>query len=141
MQVKIWYGLFTSLLVVHCGGSPKPPQTPEPDVPTLSDLDTEEPIEAELEFDAEAANIVLARGARKAAHCASVVTDAVTGEGDIDVVFDGPKGRSVDVKIGVAFQGASEQALQCIKNAFLGEIIPPFSGTKSVNYKLKLGGE
>jgi hypothetical protein len=101
---------------------------------------TEEEIQAVmnegLEFDQEAAEIVLKRGARKVGSC--LKEGAPAAEGNITAVFNGPKGRIVDVELGYEFQDASEQGQQCIKNAFIGEIIPPFDGEKKVEWPIKI---
>src|SRR3954467_15963673 len=41
--------------------------------------------------------IALRRGGEKSANCASVVPDGPRGEGEVKVLFDGKKGRCVDV--------------------------------------------
>ena len=129
---------------MSCGGTTKTPEDPSEasdastTEPTLTETPTEEPDDDALEFDEKAAETVLKRSERKVKQCASVVTDMPTGEGDVEVVFDGPKGRVVEVKIGYAFSDASRQAKQCIKNAFIGEIIPPFTGQKTVTYSFTL---
>jgi hypothetical protein len=91
-----------------------------------------------LKFDEEAAEIVLERSRRKAVHCSSVAPETPQTEGEVYVTFDGPKGRSVEVKLSVDFQVGSDQGQQCIKNAFMGEYIPPFEGNKTITYKLDL---
>ena len=91
-----------------------------------------------LKFDEEAAEIVLERSRRKAVHCSSVAPETPQTEGEVYVTFDGPKGRSVEVKLSVDFQVGSDQGQRCIKNAFMGEYIPPFEGTKTITYKLDL---
>jgi len=80
--------------------------------------------------------IVLRRGAEKAANCATVVVDAPAGEGNVKVVFDGKKGRTVDVIVGPPFAGTSAES--CIKRSFIGEIILPFEGQREVPYTIKL---
>lgn len=70
--------------------------------------------------------VALRRGADKAAQCPSVVADAPTGSGEVQVTFDGVKGRAVDVEVGAPFGGTSAEA--CIKRAFVGEIVLPFDG-------------
>ena len=126
-----------------CSGQ-KPPASAEDvaaETPTLTDTSPEDDVEDEEEgssFDEEAVKIVLERSRRKAVNCASVAPDTPQTEGEIYIEFDGPKGRSVDVKLSVDFQVGSEQGQRCIKNAFLGEIIPPFEGKKTVTYRLDL---
>ena len=81
--------------------------------------------------------IALRRGGEKAANCAEVVPDAPRGEGEVEVVFDGQKGRVIEVTMGAPFAGTSAEA--CIKRAFVGEIVLPFAGDpKSVPYTIKL---
>jgi hypothetical protein len=81
--------------------------------------------------------VVLKRGGDKAARCPEVVPDAPTGEGEVQVVFDGQKGRVTDAVVGAPFAGTPIES--CIKRAFIGEIILPFTGEpKSVPYTVKL---
>ena len=105
---------------------------------TQADIDAME-ADAALSFDEESAQVVLKRGARKAQNCPST-TKAPTGEGEILAVFDGPKGRIVDVELPYLWMDTSEEAQACIKKAFIGEIIPPFEGTKKVPFELKISG-
>jgi len=80
--------------------------------------------------------IALRRGGDKAGNCSSVVPDAVRGEGEVKVTFDGKKGRAVDVQVGAPWAGTPAEA--CIKRAFVGEIIVPFEGELEVPYTVKL---
>jgi hypothetical protein len=81
--------------------------------------------------------IALRRGGDKSANCASVVPDSAKGEGEVKVTFDGKKGRAVDVAVGAPWAGTDAE--QCIKRAFIGEIIVPFEGQLEVPYTVKLG--
>jgi len=147
-----WVGLATIslLLLGGCAGKPKQvgdPKTPDgtepkgdveqtelggtvkdPDVPGLNGAN----------FDQEAADVLLKRGGRKAAECTKVVPGMPTGEFSVDVVFDGKKGKIVDVQLGAGLGGASDLGQQCVKNSFIGEFIQPFDGTKTVSYSLTL---
>jgi hypothetical protein len=76
------------------------------------------------------------RGARKVNDC--VKEGAVTGEGEITAIFDGPKGKIVDVELGYTFDDGSDRGKSCIKNAFIGEIIPPFEGKKEFPWTIKI---
>ena len=80
--------------------------------------------------------VALRRGGEKAANCAAVVIDAPAGEGSVKVVFDGKKGRCVDVNVGPPFAGTSAES--CIKRSFIGEIVLPFEGQREVPYTIKL---
>lgn len=81
--------------------------------------------------------VALKRGATKAANCADVVPDAPRGEGEVEVTFDGQKGKVTDTAVGAPFAGTAVES--CIKRSFIGEIIVPFSGDpKVVKYKVKL---
>jgi hypothetical protein len=81
--------------------------------------------------------IALRRGGDKASQCGSVVTDAKIGKGDVEVTFDGQKGRIVDVSVGAPWSGTPAEA--CIKRSFIGEIIMPFEGEpKAVPYTIEL---
>jgi hypothetical protein len=125
-------------------GDPRPPDEgsePEPEPAHFEGgevPDPEVPSGEGAEFDEEAAKVVLNRGAKKATECAKVNKDIPSGEGSVDVVFDGAKGRVVDVEVGGFFSSASENAQSCIKNAFIGEIIPPFAGNKTVPFTVKI---
>ncbi|MBI4704227.1 MAG: hypothetical protein HY744_24215 [Deltaproteobacteria bacterium] len=122
-----------------CGGTTTPVETPESPGETLTDVRGEQTEPDRLPFDDEAAQNVLRRGAKKAEQCAQVTPDATGGEGDVQVVFDGPKGKVVDVVLGPPFSGGPEQFAQCVRNAFLGEIIPPFDeAQKSVPYTVNI---
>jgi hypothetical protein len=80
--------------------------------------------------------IALRRGGEKAANCATVVPDAPRGEGKVKVLFDGKKGRCVDVTVGAPFAGTPVES--CIKRAFVGEFVVPFEGELEVPYTVKL---
>jgi hypothetical protein len=81
--------------------------------------------------------IALRRGGDKAANCAEVVSNAPTGEGEVKVVFDGQKGRVIDVLVGPPFAGTPAEA--CVKRSFIGEIVLPFDGEPlEVPYTVKL---
>ena len=117
------------------------PKTPDPaPQPTLGQsLTAPEPVLND--FDQVMGEMVLKRGARKAQNCAAAGSPPPKGTGLVDVVFDGTKGRIVDVKITESFGGASPEGLQCIRNAFVGEILPPFKGgMKVVPYSVELPG-
>jgi hypothetical protein len=70
--------------------------------------------------------VALRRGGDKAAQCPAVVPDSPTGTGDVQVLFDGVKGRAVDAEVGPPFSGTPVEA--CIKRAFVDEIVLPFDG-------------
>jgi hypothetical protein len=137
--------------LVGCGG-PKPKQVGDPktgddirqdDRGDVDQKELGEPADPDIatgegKFDEEAANICLNRGAKKAAECAKVNLDIPKGEGSVDVVFDGAKGRVVDVNLGSSYTSTSPLAQQCLKNAFIGEILPPFRGSKTVPFTFKI---
>jgi hypothetical protein len=144
MQTKLLAGV-ALVLMVGCGSSQKSSDIVEPgekEPPVwagTADVDDEEIDDGSLKFDEEAAKVVLKRGGRKAQNCPNVVPDTPLEESDIDVVFDGTKGRVVDVDLSTSsFSGASEQAQKCIKNSFIGEILPPFDGKKVMPFTLKI---
>lgn len=70
--------------------------------------------------------VALRRGSTKAGECPTVVKDAPLGKGEVQVVFDGKKGRAVDVIVGSPWSGHEVEG--CIKRAFIGEIVLPFDG-------------
>lgn len=112
---------------------------PPPPMPAMGSLPAPEP--TLNEFDEVMGDMILKRGARKAQQCATAGEKPPKGKGSVDVVFDGNKGRIVDVKITDTFGGASDDGLNCIRNAFVGEIVPPFKGgSKVVPYTLELPG-
>jgi hypothetical protein len=134
--------LVVGLALTACGGGKKKSKTADDDFgagdPGGAQISGARPPADDLPFDEEFANRILERGARKAQSCATTAGKPPRGEGEVEVVFDGPKGQVVDVIIGPAFQEASEQGQACLKNAFMGEIIPPFSGTKTVPFTISL---
>ena len=145
MHAWRWLGLgaLAWLALGACGG-PKPTQVgeakePGGEEPTKWESGGTEVPDPEVgagagKFDEEQAQVVLKRGARKAAECSKVIKDVPKGEGSVDVTFDGEKGQVSEVNVGPPFTSASEQAQQCIKNAFSGEFIPPFDGKKTVPF-------
>lgn len=81
--------------------------------------------------------VALKRGAEKAAQCVDVVPDSPRGDGEVQITFDGTKGRVTEAVPGAPFAGTSVES--CIRRAFVGEIILPFDGEpKVVNYGVKL---
>jgi hypothetical protein len=148
VQAKLWCAITAAAFLMSCGGDKKPARDPgdEPigGEPALDDTgsghgDVGEPDSDLPEFDEEAAKGVLVRSERKAQQCVAVVPDMPTGEGSVEVVFDGPKGRTVEVELGYPFSGGGDAAASCIKNAFLGEIIPPFKGgSRKVSHRFTL---
>lgn len=134
--------VFVSL--VGCGSSQTPAEEPsfmptKPSTVTESTPTTAEPSsEGKLTEDQEEQMIIaLKRGAEKAAQCVDVVPDSPRGEGEVQITFDGKKGRVTDAVPGAPFAGSSVEA--CIRRAFVGEIILPFDGEpKVVSYGVKL---
>lgn len=78
------------------------------------------------EFDEKSAQVVIERGKRKAINCSEVVPEGPRGEAEVQVVFDGAKGRVVDATVGAPFEGTDIG--KCVARAFIGEIVPPFDG-------------
>jgi hypothetical protein len=148
-------GLALSLVVVGCSGAPKQvgDENSWANSDSSSSRDTSEKYDTSSETtksrligeegglnedQTKQMEIALRRGGDKAANCAEVVAGAPTGEGDVEVVFDGQKGRVTDVTVGAPFAGTAVEA--CIRRSFVGEIVLPFDGEpKSVPYKVKLG--
>ena len=91
----------------------------------------------ELEFDEEMAQTMLKRSERKAQQCVAT-NNAPVGEYEIEVVWEGKKGKIIEVDLGYSFEGSSDLAKDCLKKAFIGEIIPPFSGKKTQSFTLTL---
>jgi hypothetical protein len=81
--------------------------------------------------------IALKRGGGKAVNCATVVENAPTGEGVVDVTFDGKIGKITEVEVNPPFKGTPVES--CIKRSFIGEYCLPFDGEpKVVKYTVKL---
>ncbi len=137
-------GCFT----LGCGAPPKPAEDPvssdsgmPSDVSSTPAPAATEPDPSEsgkLNEEQEAQMIIaLKRGAEKAAQCGEVVPGSPTGEGDVEITFDGKKGRVVEAVPGAPFAGSPAEA--CIRRAFVGEIILPFDGDpKIVHYPVKI---
>jgi hypothetical protein len=84
----------------------------------------------------EQLKVALRRGGEKAAQCNAVAGATVSGEGEIQVEFDGEAGKSVDAAVGAPFAGSAIES--CIKRAFTNEIVVPFEGKLTVPYTLKI---
>jgi hypothetical protein len=135
-----------------CGGSPPPAEDPSivGDAPAPSSPETPAtPAEGTAgegsgegasdlnEGQKEQMMIALRRGGEKAANCGQVVADAKTGKGEVEVTFDGQKGRITEVGVGAPWAGTPAE--QCIKRAFIGEIVLPFDGDpKAVPYTVEI---
>ena len=84
----------------------------------------------------EQMKVALRRGGEKAQQCNKVSGTNISGEGEVQVVFDGVKGRAVDATVGAPFAGTDIE--DCIKRSFVDEIIVPFDGTLTVPYSVKI---
>lgn len=85
----------------------------------------------------EQMELVLKRGGKKAEQCSESVPDGKGGEGEVQVLFDGQKGRITEVTVGAPWAGTSMES--CIKRSFVGEIILPFEGNPlEVPYSIKI---
>lgn len=150
VQSRHWMGWVAALglLVVGCGppkqaGESNTPSTdPDDDVAGVDVSEEElEPTVIEpdmIEFDEEAAQVVLKRGANKARECSKVTEGVPSGEVEVEAIFDGKTGQIIDVIPGMGLSSADDNALNCIKRSFLGEIIPPFKGRKNVTHTFEL---
>jgi len=139
MPAKLWVGLVISAMLVGCGNG-KPAKEPRHGSAGSSSWEgTDEPIadSDELEFDEEMAQTMLKRSERKAQQCVAT-NNAPVGEYEIEVVWDGAKGKIIEVDLGYSFESSSDLAKDCLKKAFIGEIIPPFSGKKTQKFTLTL---
>ncbi len=156
---KLWKLLFIAPLAVGCNDSK---HVRSPDGETTTTASTAEantgveggeskastkPTAAETEssessddsgFDPEMARIVLERGRKQAVQCPSVAKNTPTGEGEIEVHFDGQTGKIYDVGLGTTFTAGSADGQACLKNAFLGQIVTPFKGKKKLSYTLNV---
>lgn len=136
MQAKLFIAALAASICMGCGGS-QDKLTDTPNTPSMADREAEitdeevnEMMSETTPYDEEFGQRILNRGARKVKECAA--NDAPSGEGEVTVVFDGQKGRVVDVELSYMYESAGDTAQKCIKNAFIGETIPPFDGTKKV---------
>jgi hypothetical protein len=85
----------------------------------------------------EQMELVLKRGGKKAEQCSESVPDGKGGEGEVQVLFDGQKGRITEVTVGNPWAGTSMES--CIKRSFVGEIVLPFDGDPlEVPYTIKI---
>lgn len=151
MQVKLSHLVAVTLLLA-CGSGQsdsKPGQTGigtkyDPSfTPGVSDseLAKEEVDDGSKPFDEEAGKIALERGGRKVKECPGTA-GTPPGDGEVQVIFDGDAGKVVDVELPSWWSDADPQAQSCIKNAFIGEFVPPFDGgKKSVPYSISIPAE
>lgn len=134
--------LSLALALTACGGGKsKPAEEPGSDKPMEADI-TDEEVEEYLEeskvkLDQEAAKIALDRGARKVKQCRETA-EVPPGEGDVEVVFDGTKGRVTDVILGPEWMTLPDRAQTCIKKSYVGEIVPPFDGEEKLTTTVKV---
>ncbi|MBM4359061.1 MAG: hypothetical protein FJ096_13230 [Deltaproteobacteria bacterium] len=89
-------------------------------------------------FDPDMARIVLERGRKQAVQCPNVAKNTPTGEGEIEVHFDGQSGKIFEVNLGTTFTAGSNDGQACLRNAFLGQIVTPFKGKKKLSYALNV---
>jgi hypothetical protein len=82
--------------------------------------------------------IALKRGGEKAAQCpqSTGIEDAPRGKHEVQVTFDGQKGRVTEVIVGPPWAGTPIEG--CIKRSFIGEIVLPFDGDLEVPYMVEL---
>ncbi len=133
--------LTVALALTACGGKGKPAEEPGNDKPMEADI-TDEEVEDYLEeskvkLDQEAAKIALDRGSRKVRQCRTTA-EVPPGEGDVEVLFDGTKGRVTDVILGPEWMTLPDNAQACIKKSYVGEIVPPFDGEEKLTTTVKI---
>jgi hypothetical protein len=151
MQARHWLGLAAGILLATtaCGppkqaGTSNTPSTESEYGESPSDVSDDEMdrdvVDPDLiEFDEEQAQVVLKRGAKKATECAKVTEGAPSGEVDVEVIFDGKTGQIIEVIPGTGINSAEDDnATNCIKRSFMGEIIPPFKGRKNVTHSFTM---
>jgi hypothetical protein len=138
-----------ALLVVACGGEKQ--EEPHSAIENFTTFSSAQPSAGPVPESADSkANkdelndeqkqqleIALRRGGDKVGNCINVVPDAKAADGDVTVVFDGKKGRCVDVQVPNPWAGTDAE--MCIKRAFVGEIVVPFEGTLEVPYTIHVG--
>jgi len=124
-----------------CGGKSKPAEEPGDDKPIeaeITDAEVEQYLEeSKVKLDEEAATIALNRGARKVKECRETA-EVPPGEGDVEVVFDGTKGRVTDVILGPSWMTLPDRATACIRKSYIGEIVPPFDGEEKRTTTVKV---
>ena len=86
----------------------------------------------------EQIKIALRRGGVAASDCIKSVPGAkTTGEGEVQVTFDGKIGKATDAVVGPPFAGSEIEA--CIKRAFIGQYGLTFDGAPlTVPYTVKI---
>lgn len=89
-------------------------------------------------FDADMARILIERARKQAVQCPTVEKETPTGEGDIQLTFDGKNGQIVEVDLGDTFSGGSARGQECLKRSFIGQIGTPFVGRKTLVYALTI---
>ncbi len=156
-----WLTLGLSLALSACGGAPKQvggeddwnKPAPKTDDTTSSSSDTGSSDSAGSEASSESSadqgfneeqtkqiEVALRRGQTKAANCTTVVPDAPTGEGEVELTLDGKIGKITEASVGAPFAGSPVET--CIKRSFVGEYILPFEGDqKVIKYKVKLAAK
>jgi len=126
-----------ALVVAGCGGSqPKqvgednnftqPEQSPNAGSGTSHPSASGESGGGLSEDQKKQMEIALRRGGEKASQCGDVVADAPRGKGEVQVTFDGTKGKVTEVSVGSPWAGTAVEP--CIKRAFEKEYIMPFQG-------------
>ncbi|HTJ83207.1 MAG TPA: hypothetical protein VL400_15920 [Polyangiaceae bacterium] len=139
---------FASIVAVGCGGAQQADEDTVPlTTPTFeggsrpppADTATADSGGATGEMNADQKDMIkvaLRRGGDKAKNCNTVTNSNVSGEGEVQVVFDGTAGKVVDAQVGAPFAGTDVEA--CVKQSFVDEIVLPFEGKLTVPYTVKL---
>lgn len=153
-----WLTLGLSLALSACGGAPKQvgsednwekpaPKTEDTASSDTGSSDTGETAAPESSGDpgfneeqTKQIEIALRRGQTKASNCSTVVPDAPSGEGEVELTLDGKIGKITEATVGAPFAGSPVET--CIKRSFIGEYILPFEGDqKVIKYKVKLAAK
>jgi hypothetical protein len=120
--------------------SPKTEDTASADTGSSDTADTAPESGGDTGFNDEQTKqieVVLLRGQAKASNCSTVVPDAPSGEGEVELTLDGKIGKITEASVGAPFAGSPVE--MCIKRSFVGEYILPFEGDqKVIKYKVKL---
>jgi hypothetical protein len=135
--------VFTIVSFVGCGSAQQEDELPLTDVPVTGTAPPPEETPSESggaadlnDAQKEQIKVALRRGGEKAAECNKVTGSNVSGEGEVQVVLDGKKGYVVDATVGAPFAGTPVE--DCIKRAFIDEVLVPFEGQLTVPYQVKL---
>ena len=112
--------------------TPKAPKKSDDDKPVKEEPKAEDP----SGFDADMAKTMIERARKQAVQCPNVAKDTPVGEGEITLTWDGKTGKIADVDLGSNFTRGSKTGQDCLKAAFVGQMVTNFQGQKKQKYTL-----